>query len=98
MVIGKVSITLSNTRRLAININTDVPIPHGIIMHKNMRLYGKWMYERSDITDFIKLVENGILNIGLVEIVGEYPLEEWSEAWDKAAAKAGFGQIVLMKP
>lgn len=67
-------------------------------MHKNIRLYGKWMYERSDIFDMIKLVENGILNVGLAEIVGEYPLEEWSEAWDKAAGKAGFGQIVLMKP
>ena len=67
-------------------------------MHKNIRLYGKWMYERSDVFDLIKLVENGMLNVGLVELVGEYPLEEWSEAWDKAAAKAGFGQLVLMKP
>lgn len=67
-------------------------------MHKSLRLYGKWMYDRSDMEDFIKLVENGILNIGLVEVVGEYPLEEWKEAWDKAAGKAGFGQIVLMKP
>lgn len=67
-------------------------------MHKNMRLYGKWMYERSDIDDFIKLVENGILDIGTVEVVGEYPLEDWDEAWTKAAGKAGFGQMVLMKP
>lgn len=67
-------------------------------MHKNMRLYGKWMYERSDVSDMIKLVENGILDLSVVEVVGEYPLEEWDEAWTKAASKAGFGQMVLMKP
>ena len=69
-----------------------------MIMHKNIRLYGKWMYERSDITDLVKLIENGLLDIGLCEVVGAYPLEEWSEAFDKAACKAGFGQVVVIKP
>ena len=67
-------------------------------MHRNMRLYGKWMFEREDITDMIKLIENGMLDLGVVQVVGEYPLEQWKEAWDKAAGKAGFGQVVVIKP
>ena len=76
----------------------DMPLPHSWVMHKNMRLYGKWMYERSDIVDMVKLMERGIVDIGVAEVAGEYPLEEWKEAWDKAAEKAGFGQVVVMKP
>ena len=56
------------------------------------------MYERSDIADLFKLIENGGMNIGLANVVGEHPLEQWSEAWDKAASKAGFGELVLIKP
>ena len=63
-----------------------------------MRLYGKWMYERSDVFDFIKLVENGMLDLGIAEIAGEYALEQCDEALDKAAEKSGFAQMVLMKP
>lgn len=67
-------------------------------MHKNMRLYGKWMYEREDIDDLFKLIENGLLDIGVAQVVGEYPLEQWKEAWDAAAEKAGFAQLVVIKP
>ena len=67
-------------------------------MHKNMRLYGKWMYERSDIADLAKLVENGMLDLGVVEIEGEYQLDEWKQAWDTAADIAGFARITIIKP
>ncbi len=29
---------------------------------------------------------------------GEYPLEQWKEAWDNAANSAQFGQITIIKP
>ena len=67
-------------------------------MHKNMRIYGKWMYERQDVADLFKLVENGMLDLNVAQIVGEFPLEQWKEAWDAAAEKAGFGQSVYIKP
>ena len=76
----------------------DVPIPHGVIMHKNMRLYGKWMYERSDIFDFVKLVEGGMVDLGVLELAGSYGLEQSAECFDKAAESAGFAQGVVMKP
>ena len=67
-------------------------------MHRNMRLYGEWMYERADIADFAKLVENGMLDLNVADIAGEYPLEEWKEAWDVAAEKTRFAQLVVLKP
>lgn len=79
----------------------DFSIPHNVIMHGNMRIYGKWMYERSDIADMMKLIEHGLLKLGEhsgTEVVGEYPLEQWKEAWDAAAEHAGMGQGVLIKP
>jgi threonine dehydrogenase-like Zn-dependent dehydrogenase len=77
---------------------SDIPIPHSVIMHGNIRIFGKWMYERQDIYDMLKLVGNGLLDLGVGKIVGEYPLEQWKEAWDAAADNAGFAQQVLIKP
>ena len=80
------------------NFVADVAIPHLPIMHKNIRLYGKWMYEREDIADIFKMVEAGLLDLSTIRIVGEYPLEKYKEAWDHAAEMAGFGETVVIKP
>ena len=69
-------------------------------MQNNMRIYGKWMYERSDINDLIKLIENGLLKLGTAggfEVTGVYRLEQWKEAWDDAAENALYGQFTLIK-
>ena len=87
-----------NARCSQLTPTADVAIPHGIIMHKNIRLYGKWMYEREDIVDIFKMVETGLLDLNFMKIVGEYPLEKYKEAWDHAAEMAGFGETVLIKP
>ena len=67
-------------------------------MHGNMRIFGKWMYEPQDIYDMLKLIGNGLLDVSIGNIVGEYPLEQWKEAWDAAAENAGFAQQVIIKP
>ena len=67
-------------------------------MHRNMRLYGKWMYEREDIADMFKLVENGLLDLGIQKVVGKYPLEQYKEAWDHAFEKSALGETVVMTP
>lgn len=79
----------------------DIAIPHHFIMHANMRLYGKWMYERSDIVDLIRLIETGVLKLGEAggsKIMGLYPLEQWKEAWDAAAEHAQLGEQVIIQP
>ena len=67
-------------------------------MHRNIRLYGKWMYEREDIADLFKLVECGVLDLNVIKIVGSYPLEKYKEAFDHAADKAAFGETVVIEP
>lgn len=76
----------------------DVPIPHFTIMRKNIRLQGKWMYERSDVRDFFKIVNAGLLDLSVCEVQGEFGLEDFSEAWDTAAETAGFAKITVIKP
>lgn len=70
-------------------------------MHRDMRLYGKWMYNRSDIIDLIKLVENGMLKLdedGGIHAPKTFDLEQWGEAFDIAAEEPGFGKSVVIKP
>lgn len=79
----------------------DIPIPHVMIVHRNMRLYGKWMYERSDIPDLFKLIEHGMLKLGEasgIEQPRTFRLEEWEEAFDVAAEESGFGKAVVITP
>ncbi|GAB7322490.1 hypothetical protein MBLNU13_g03425t1 [Cladosporium sp. NU13] len=76
----------------------DVPSPHFPIVRKNIRLQGKWMYERSDIRDFFKMVNAGLLDLGICEVQGEYGLDYYREAWDEAADTAGFARVTVMKP
>ncbi|KAK3643207.1 hypothetical protein LTR56_010354 [Elasticomyces elasticus] len=79
----------------------NISIPHRVVMRKNLRLQGKWMCERSDIADLFKMIETGVLKLGAkggVEVVGEYPLEQWKEAWDAAAENASVGRYVVIKP
>ncbi|KAK3675027.1 hypothetical protein LTR78_004960 [Recurvomyces mirabilis] len=42
----------------------DIPVPHRVIMHRNLTLKGKWMCERDDIFAMLKLVETGMLPLG----------------------------------
>ena len=79
----------------------DLPLPIRHIMHANIQLKGKWMYEREDIPKIMKLVHRGLLKLGEKggnQIVGKFGLEQWKEAFDTAAEKAQLGQMAVMVP
>lgn len=78
-------------------IKGDVAVPLGYVMHANMTIKGKWMYERDDVLRLIKLVENGRLRVdgGSVK---KYALEQWEEAFEIAANEAGPGRLVALVP
>lgn len=78
-------------------IRGDVAVPLGYLMHANMTIKGKWMYEREDVLKLIKLVENGRLRVdgGSVK---KYALEQWEEAFEVAANEAGPGRLVALVP
>ncbi|KAI7977687.1 hypothetical protein EIK77_010278 [Talaromyces pinophilus] len=78
-------------------IKGDVAVPLGYVMHANITIKGKWMYEREDVLKLVKLVENGRLRVdgGSVK---KYALEQWEEAFEVAANEAGPGRLVALVP
>lgn len=82
-------------------IKGDVSIPHSIVMHKNLRIQGKWMYEREDIVSMVKMIETGVLRVGKgagVTVAGRFGLDEWEHAFDVASDTAGMGTVSVMVP
>ena len=82
-------------------IKDDVPIPHAVVMHWNLTLKGKWMFEREDIKSMIKMVENGVMKLGGsagLRIVGKFGLDEWDKAFTAAKKNAGLGETVVITP
>lgn len=81
-------------------ILTDVSMPFRYIMHRNIKIMGKWMYERDAIRRFIQLVESGLLKLGSaggVEIVGSWQLDQWDKAFTAAAENSTLGKMAVMK-
>ena len=79
----------------------DVGIPHLVVMRKDIKIHGKWMYSRDDIALLTKMIEIGILSLeekNGVSIIGRYPLDKWQEAFELAAKNTAMGQIVLLNP
>ena len=65
-----------------------------------MTIKGKWMYERSDVNDLIKMAETGKLKLGnkkAVKCIAEYPLEDWEKALERAETDVAEG-FVVFKP
>jgi NADPH:quinone reductase-like Zn-dependent oxidoreductase len=68
----------------------EVTLNTTVMMHRNIQIKGKWMYERDDIRLLIRMVERGILRIGKRPGAKElriFPLEGWSEAFDLAVTQ-----------
>lgn len=78
-------------------IKGDVMLPLGYVMHANMTIKGKWMYERDHVLKLIKLVESGRLRVDYGS-VKKYALEQWEEAFEVAASEAGPGRVVALVP
>ncbi|ETN36681.1 uncharacterized protein HMPREF1541_08959 [Cyphellophora europaea CBS 101466] len=77
----------------------DVAFPYHRVMHRNLQMKGKWMYEPSDVPRFIRLVEAG--NCVLGERAGlpppkEFALAQWKEAFDHASEQAGASSAILV--
>ncbi|KAL6248037.1 hypothetical protein RBB50_005385 [Rhinocladiella similis] len=79
----------------------DVPMPLRLLMRKDIKLHGKWMYSPDDVRSLVKMIEIGLLDLGErsgISVMGEFPLEQWEEAFEVAAKNAAMGQIALIKP
>lgn len=73
----------------------DVAFPHRHVMRFNIEMKGKWMFERQDVRDMIRMVEVGNLKL----VSGEdgsklkgFTLEEWKEAFEWGFEHTGLGE------
>jgi threonine dehydrogenase-like Zn-dependent dehydrogenase len=79
----------------------SIAIPYMIVMFKNLVVRGKFMYERDQIEQGIKMAENGILKLGSKagsEVVGPFGLDNVKEAIQTAAELPGWGKNVVLVP
>lgn len=73
----------------------DLPLPAVKVMHWNLTMKGKWMYERDDVRSLIRAVEIGSVPIGKdggmrgSHDMKAFGLAEWQEAFDWAEENAG---------
>lgn len=96
-------IALGQSGRVSLmgGFNEDIFIPYSVVMHRNLQLRGKWMYERQDIAALIKMIETGVLRLGEsagVRPFGKFALEEGEDAFTVAAENAGMGMQTLIAP
>lgn len=79
----------------------DVAFPGRAVTTNDLMLKGKWMYERDDVREFIRLLESGLLAIGPAggtKVTGKFPLEQFEAAFDTAAANNTLGSQTLITP
>ncbi|PVH89767.1 alcohol dehydrogenase [Cadophora sp. DSE1049] len=82
-------------------IQGDLAIPHGAVMHRDLRIRGKWMYDREAVSGLIKLVEVGLLKLGEKggqEGVTVFGLDDWEEAFKAAKEYSGTGKTAVIVP
>ncbi|KAF1986465.1 GroES-like protein [Aulographum hederae CBS 113979] len=91
------------TASLMGGIRGDISISYSMVMHRNLKIRGKFMYEREDVLKLLKLIEHGNLKLGGgvgsgMDIAGVFSLDEMDEALLLAAEKKGWGGSVVVCP
>ncbi|PTU21446.1 hypothetical protein P175DRAFT_0500343 [Aspergillus ochraceoroseus IBT 24754] len=79
----------------------DTALPYHAVMHRNLKICGRWMYEREDLRRLLEMVETGVVPLGAgigAHLVGSFALEEWEAAFIAAAENTDPGQYVLLSP
>ncbi|KAF4495132.1 alcohol dehydrogenase [Fusarium agapanthi] len=76
----------------------ELKLPTQSIMLNDITVKGKWMYTKDDMRNMVKLVEAGHLKLGAVQTVGNFPMEKFAEAFEKAAKISGPLSHVIISP
>lgn len=82
-------------------IHENVSLPYGLIMFNNLRIQGRFMFERKDAERLVKMVECGLLKLGNsigMERFSKFSLKEWESGIKVAADEKGWGGQALMCP
>ncbi|TPX15830.1 uncharacterized protein E0L32_000164 [Thyridium curvatum] len=68
-------------------MDESIPIPHGEILLKSLRIQGQFMYQRDDHFRIIRLAESGLLKLGRAggyQLAGSFGLDQFQEAYEKS--------------
>lgn len=79
----------------------EVSIPAALVVHKNIKIIGKWMYTREQAGRCIQMAEMGILGLGEktgVKSKGLYGLSEIDEAVREAGEESSWGTQIVLEP
>ncbi|KAL7894360.1 hypothetical protein HDV63DRAFT_384146 [Trichoderma sp. SZMC 28014] len=77
----------------------DAPLPSHQMIQKDITIKGKWMYEREDMTQFVRMLERGLFPRGEKFVIPKsFSLDEWKAALDMAAEYTGVGRLVVVSP
>ena len=75
--------------------------PSFAITANDLRLCGKWMYERADVAAFLRLVEAGAVRLGAaggITVAGRFGLDEFEEAFQCAARNNRATSLTVIVP
>lgn len=80
-------------------LNTNVALPHVVIMQKDITIKGKWMYPMEAVPELVRMIERGMLRFGSfsgIEVI-KHGLDDWEKAF-KDAESSTFGKFVVFEP
>lgn len=80
-------------------INGNIEIPYPVLTELSFR--GKFMYDRKQIIQLVKMIEIGVLRLNskeTIESLGKFGLKDIQAAVDIAAANEQFGKSVVLEP
>jgi alcohol dehydrogenase len=75
----------------------DLGLNYNWLMHNNITLRGKWMYEREAIPRMVQLVRAGLVDLTQFDLT-EFTLDDANQAAAYAAANAGPFQLTVLRP
>ncbi|PON28848.1 hypothetical protein TGAM01_v201956 [Trichoderma gamsii] len=77
----------------------DGPLPSFQIIANDITIKGKFMYERDDMTQFIRMLERGLFPKGENFVIPKsFSLDDWKAALDMGAEYTGAGRFVVITP
>ncbi|KAM0511805.1 hypothetical protein ACHAPE_009481 [Trichoderma viride] len=78
---------------------SDVPLPSFQIIANDITIKGKFMYERDDMTQFVRMLERGLFPKGEHFVIPKsFSLDDWKAALDMGAEYTGAGRFVVITP
>ncbi|OTB08395.1 hypothetical protein M426DRAFT_317017 [Hypoxylon sp. CI-4A] len=98
---GLLSLRPGGRMNLMGGIPGDIELPYWHISYNGITIKGTFMNTIQQAKELVKLIERGVLKIGKrvgMEVTGKFKLEDWQEAFETAATKAGPGKGAFFIP